>query len=292
MSAAGQVSAVTERHRGNDLVPYRAPRPVMDPEVSPVLAALAHAAVAGVNEAWENHGRRELVEEVKMGADGTATYRIDAIVEDRIAQAATDHHVNLLSEEIGFLDGGHAATLVVDPLDGSANAAAGVPLSCFSAALFVDGEPREALNVWLENGHSVWARADTPVPYRTSGTSSLTSAAVGLLRPKVHSGGDSTAAWLRVSAVTSRVRILSSSCLEAMLVAEGSIDAFADPGSQTHRLMDLAAALLFVPAAGGAVIDAFGQQIEFDTDLTRRWSGVIAATPELAEEMAQVIVGE
>ncbi len=274
------------------LVPFRAPEPRLDTGMAPVLAAMVRAAVAGANRAWATHGRAQLAETVRTGADGTPTYRIDDIVEQAIVQAAAPFDVNVLSEELGFLDEGHAATVVVDPLDGSANAAAGVPLSCFSAAIFVDGSPVEALSLWLENGHSVWAKAGHAVSYRTSGATSLASAAVGLLRPKKHDGGDSTAAWLRISAVAARVRILSSSCLEAMLVAEGSIDVFADPGSETHRLMDLAAAMLIVPQAGGAVVDAGGRPLEFDPDLTRRWSGVVAATPALAEETCGLITGE
>lgn len=284
--------AAAERARGNDPVPYRAADPGLGPGVSRLLAETSRAAVAGVNRAWDTYGRRELVEAVRTGADGTATYRIDDIVEEAVAEAAARFSVNLLSEELGYLDGGHAGTLVIDPLDGSANAASGVPLSCFSAAVFVDGTPVEALSLWLENGHSVWAAAGEPAGYRTSGTDSLAASAVGLLRPKRHPGGDSAAAWWRVSEASSRVRILSSSCLEAMLVAEGSTDAFLDPGSQTHRLMDLAAAMLTVPAAGGAVRDAFGQELEFDTDLTRRWSGIVAATPALAEEIAHVVAEE
>jgi myo-inositol-1(or 4)-monophosphatase len=42
-------------------------------------------------------------------------------------------------------------------------------------------------------------------------------------------------------------------------------------------------------AAGGAVRDVFGRPLELDTDLTRRWSGVVAATPELADELAATL---
>jgi myo-inositol-1(or 4)-monophosphatase len=62
-------------------------------------------------------------------------------------------------------------------------------------------------------------------------------------------------------------------------------------GGDRHRIVDLAAAMILVPAAGGAVIDALGRPIEVDTDLSRRWSGVVAASPALAEELAAVIRG-
>lgn len=272
-------------------VPFPVPPPRLPKGVSPVLAETARAAAGALGSAWAELDRDSLVEEVRIGADGTGTYRIDERIEEAIVAAAQRHDVNVLSEEIGFLDGGHAATLVIDPLDGSANAAAGVPLSCFSAAVFVDGQPVEALSVWLENGWAQWARAGEAVPFAVSGRRELAGSAVDMLRPKLHVGGDSTEAWVRVARASGRVRILSSTCLEAMLVAAGSIDAFCDPGSQTHRLCDLAAAMLLVPAAGGAVIDAFGQPLEFDADLTRRWSGVIAASAELAEAIAAQIRG-
>ena len=270
-------------------VPFRAPEPRLPDGVSAVLDQTCRAAVGGVNAAWNRWDRAGLVEEVRLGADGTPTYRIDEIVETAILEAAESHGVNVLSEEAGFLDNGSAVTLAVDPLDGSANAAAGVPLSCFSAALFIDSEPVEALSCWLENGHTVWARAGTPVGFTTSGARRLQGAAVDMLRPKRHAGGDSTAAFVRVAQSAGRIRVLSTTCLEAMLVAQGSVDAFADPGSNTHRVVDLAAAMLLVPAAGGAVLDAFGQRVEFDVDLGRRWSGVVAATEDLAAELAEVI---
>lgn len=272
-------------------IPWRAPAPRLNPHTSPVLADLANAAASAITEAWSNYDREKLNEEVAIGADGTPSFFIDQLVEDRIIGALKPHSVNLLSEEVGFLDGGYAETVIIDPVDGSANAVAGVPLTCFSAALVRDDEVVEALNVWLEYGHAVWARKGEAVSYRTSGQRTVEGAAVDMLRPKRHAGGDSTAAWVRVSDASSRIRVLSSSCLEAMLVAEGAIDAFCDPGSGTHRIMDLAAALLFVPAAGGAVLDVVGQEFTFEPDLTKRWSGVVAATPELAEELANIVRG-
>ncbi len=202
---------------------------------------------------------------------------------------ASRHGVNLLSEEVGFLDHGSARTVVVDPLDGSANAAAGVPLSCFSAALVEDDRPVSALTCWLETGATISATRGRPTPLATSGRRRLDGAAVSLLRPKRGERGSCARAWWAIADRAARVRILSTSCLEAMLVAQGSIDAFADPGSDTHRIVDLAAAMVLVEEAGGVVLDAYGRDLTFDPDLTRRWSGVVAATRELGEQIAEAI---
>lgn len=271
------------------LSPYGAPEPRIAADADPVLADMCRAASAAAGRAWTTYGREDLLELVADGADGTPSYRIDVLLEEPIIEVAHRHGVNLLSEEVGFLDLGSARTVVVDPLDGSANAAAGVPLSCFSAALVVDGRAESALTCWLENGATASATRGRPQPRRTTGRTHLDGAAVSLLRPKWGERGSSARAWWAVWQRAARVRILSTSCLEAMLVAQGAIDAFADPGSDTHRIVDLAAAMVLVEEAGGVVLDVFGRPLEFATDLTRRWSGVVAASAELGEELADTI---
>ncbi|WP_024805966.1 inositol monophosphatase family protein [Nocardia sp. BMG51109] len=253
----------------------------------PALAAVARAAAAAFHDARARYARAELAEKVAMGADGTPTTRLDLLVDSAVADAAAAARVNLITEEIGVVDNGSAVTLVVDPVDGTANAVAEVPFSAFAGVVAIDGKATESLTTWLDTGRSWHAETGEPVPWRTTGRRRLDGAAVSLLRPH----RENEEAWLRVVRRASRVRILSSSCLEAALVAQGSTDAFADAGSDTHRIMDIAAAAVLVPAAGGAVIDAFGRPVEIDPDLSRRWSGVVAATPELADELAAEIRG-
>ncbi|MGX7827526.1 inositol monophosphatase family protein [Actinokineospora sp. 24-640] len=269
------------------LIAWPVPAPGLPADVHPALADAARSASRAYGMARRSFGRVALAEEVDMGADGTPTMRVDAVVEEAVVESAQRNGVNLLSEEVGFLDHGSALTLVVDPVDGSWNAASGVPLSCFAGTLVRDSAPVEALTSWLDTGRVWWAKVGRPTPYRTSGRTSLAGATVNLLRPK----RNSREAWLRVADRVDRLRVLGTTCLEAALVAEGSVDAFADPGSDTLRLVDLAAALVTVPAAGGAVIDARGRALEFDPDLSRRWSGVVAATPALADELAAAVVG-
>jgi myo-inositol-1(or 4)-monophosphatase len=263
--------------------------PVPEPEVPagthPVLADAVRAAAAAFGAARRQYDRAALAEKVQMGADGTPTMRLDILVDTAVAEVIDKHGVNLLSEEIGVIDHGSAVTLVVDPVDGTANAVAGVPLSAFAGVVAVDGVATEALTCWFDTGRCWHAVAGRPTAYRTTGRTTLDGAAVSLLRPH----GEDDDAWWRVAKRAARVRILSTSCLEAALVAEGSTDAFADAGSDTHRIMDLAAAMVMVPAAGGAVLDVQGRPLEIDPDLTRRWSGVVAATRELAEELVSTL---
>lgn len=261
--------------------------------MSPLHPALEAAGSAALEAFWRargEHDRAALEEKVAVGADGTPTMRIDLLVEAAIEKAVAACKVNVLSEESGFTDVGSAVTLVVDPLDGSANAAAGVPIAGFAGAIAVDGVFTEALTIWLQTGWRWAARVDDVARPATTKRRHLDGAAVSLLRPQPHHP-TAASAWWRVAQRAARIRILSCSTIEAVLVADGATDAFADAGSDTHRLVDLAPALVHLPAVGGAVIDAFGRTVEFDIDLTRRWSGIVAATPQLAEELAAAIAG-
>jgi myo-inositol-1(or 4)-monophosphatase len=253
--------------------------------VHPVLEAATRAALETYRRVIASHDRGALGTHIAEGADDTPSLLIDIVVESAILSAVEGLGVNVLSEEAGWIDGGHALTLVVDPVDGSGNAAAGVPFASCSAALALDGRFVEALTVWLHTGEQYWSSADGEVRTTTSGRRSVDGAFLSMLRPHQRNRD----AWWRVAERASRVRVLGSSTLEAALVARGALDGFVDAGSDTHRLVDLAAALVEVPAAGGVVVDAFGRSIEFDIDLTRRWSGIVAATPELAEGLCELV---
>jgi myo-inositol-1(or 4)-monophosphatase len=269
------------------MINWPVPDPVLPEMVDPVLAEAARAATTAFRSARERFDREELAERTQMAAAGGAGTRLDFLVDTAIAEVVSRHRVNLLSEELGVIDHGSAFTLVVDPVDGTGNAVAGVPFCAFAAAVCRDGVLTESLTCWLDTGRCWHAIAGEPVRFRTTGRTALDGAAVSLLRPQ----RADTEAWWRIASRAERVRILSSSCLEAALVAEGSTDAFADVAGDRHRIVDLAPALVLVTAAGGAVIDALGRPIEMDMDLSRRWSGVVAASPALAEELAAVIRG-
>lgn len=261
--------------------------PALDPRLHPALRRAAAAADEAYRTATATMTRAQRERVVGDGADGTPTMAIDVLVEEAVLDAVADLGVNVLSEETGLIDRASAYTLVLDPLDGSANAAAGVGVCAVSAALAVDGTFTQAVTHWVGTTHTWSAVRGEPADLRTTGRRALAGADVSLLRPRPQT----TAAWWAVARHASRVRVLGSSCLDAAFVATGAVDVFADPGGDVHRLVDLAAAVVLVEAAGGCVADVHGRPVVLDTDLTRRWSGIVAATPDLAEETIDAIRG-
>ena len=104
-----------------------------------------------------------------------------------------------------------------------------------------------------------------------------------MIRPK----GDGHK-FLKVAEASHKIRVLGSSAIEGALVAEGSLDAAIDPDSNTHRIVDLAAAKVFLDVAGGVLVDLNGKPFEYTTDITQRWSGVCAANEALAEKIIEL----
>jgi myo-inositol-1(or 4)-monophosphatase len=139
----------------------------------------------------------------------------------------------------------------------------------------------EGLAVWLDGDRYWWSTSDSPIRNTTTRRTSLDGAAVSMLRPRT----ETFEAWTRVARRIDRVRVLGSSVLEGCLVADGAIDAFCDPGGDIHRIVDLAALDIIIRAAGGVVVDLHGRELTYTPDLSLRWSGIVAATPQLADEL-------
>ena len=255
------------------------------PDIHPVLREAAVAAATAFDQAMATMTRTERSTLVGLGGDGTPTYLLDEIVEAPVLEVFERHGVNVLSEEVGWIDRGSAVTVVVDPVDGTANAAAGVPLSAFAAALAIDDRLVEGYATWLGTDRSWWAHVDHPGPVTVTGRCELVGASVSMLRPRP----ETLASWVRVASRADRIRVLGSSVIEGCLVADGAIDAFCDPGGEVHRVVDLAATTVIVEAAGGVVWDLYGRPLTLEPDLSKRWSGIAAASPRLAEELIDVI---
>jgi len=239
------------------------------------------------HQSIETMSRAERSAIVGLGGDGTPTHRMDVIVEAPVLDVLERARVNVLSEEVGWIDRRSPYTVVIDPLDGTANAVAGVPLSSFSAAVVRDGTVLEAVCHWFEGGRTWRASADSTSRVTVSHRRALEGASVSMLRPRP----ETATAWNAVASAAGRVRVLGSSVLEACLVVDGAVDAFCDPGGEVHRIVDLAAVDLIIRQAGGCMADVHGRPLNYDSDLRQRWSGIVAATPQLASEIVAAVRG-
>jgi fructose-1,6-bisphosphatase/inositol monophosphatase family enzyme len=263
--------------------------------------------------------RKSLAQVVGMGADGAETSGIDQIAED-VAIGFFDQlesKVNILSEEAGFLDRGSSVTVIVDPIDATANATAaaeltltdlpanmhelapasvphsgqfGFPFYAFSVGAMQDGQlmagcvrnlPTGDLFTAVRGGGSRM----NGVPIRCEPIRELGRAWVALVRPADEEGLRRATALMLNSA---RFRATGCTALDLCLIASGVLHGFANPNTHWppgfgEKVVDYAGALLVLEEAGGVASDQYGEPLPLTFDLLARVMPFAAGTPELLE---------
>jgi len=216
-------------------------------------------------------------EEICMGADGTPTTQIDKIAENVVLGyiEANGIDLNILSEEIGFVDNGADDTLVLDPIDGTTNSIIGIPLYTISMAIgksslkdvhtafvknLVTGDTYTALK-----GKGAFMNGKQIRVKKGSDPKDL------LMMIYMGNGAHPDAFALAKKVKTSRA--LGCASLEMLLVAEGMADGFlmnAENDRRSIRVIDIAASYLILKEAGGEVFALDGNPLDMKFDLDVR----------------------
>jgi myo-inositol-1(or 4)-monophosphatase len=232
--------------------------------------ALLDDAAAAVRRALDAHD--------DWGPSGTRVgqYRSDLAADAAALAVLRGAGVAVLSEESGWTPGhGRDAdvTVVLDPLDGSTNAAHGIPWFATSlCAVDADG-PLAAVVVHLTSGVTYRAGRGSGAtcngaPVSPSTVTELADAVVGLSGlPPRHLG------WRQY-------RALGASALDLCLVGAGGLDGYLDCSPPAHGPWDYLGGLLVCREAGASVADGLGGELVALRHDARR-TPVAAATPEL-----------
>ena len=188
-----------------------------------------------------------------------------------------DAGFGVLSEESGLHHGDRDVIVVVDPVDGSTNAARGIPFSaCSMCAVDRDG-PWVSTVVDLVRGVTYRAvrgggATRDGVPIRVAMPVGLGDAVVGVN------------GWSSIPPPCAQIRSLGSAALELALVADGSLDAFVNLDLDGHGAWDYLGAMLIVEEAGGSVGEMTGRELVTLGHADRR-EIVAASSPELRGEI-------
>jgi 3'(2'), 5'-bisphosphate nucleotidase len=225
--------------------------------------------------------RVELAVALTRGSSGTAA---DEAAHVAAAKVLAHLGVPLLSEErrdVAVADG--EPWIVLDPLDGTGNFAAGLPPWAFSAALVLDGRPVAGLVTDLSSGRR-WAgalgwgarRDGVPVSPRPGRT---------VIVPSAPSGGT-----VAVPATARRVRVTGSTAIDLCLVADGAAGAWHDVDRSGTHVHDVAGGLAVLLAAGGAVLTPDGGPLVLRPDTEERIR-LVAASSEAAARALLAAIG-
>ena len=186
----------------------------------------------------------------------------------------------VLSEESGLRGEDRPLLVVVDPLDGSTNAAHGIPWFATSLCALDDEGPLAALVVNLVSGDRFEARRGEgatrngsvmkPSPCDTVG-----DAVIGLsgFPPR----------WLGWR----QYRALGAVALDLCAVASGVLDGYIDCSRNAHGVWDFLAGMLICQEAGAHVVDAFSRELVLRVATEKR-TPVAAGTAALLAELVAV----
>ena len=219
-------------------------------------------------------------------------YDFDVAADEAAREVLYEAGFGVYSEESGSHGPDRELVAVLDPVDGSTNAARGLPWYSTSfcavdsdglaAALVLNLVNHKAYRAVRGRGATINGRLLSPSSEeghrRGSGPTSqqsLGAATVGLTHlPPRHLG------W-------KQYRVLGSIALDLCAVAEGVLDAYIDCTPEGHATWDYLGAALVCAEAGAAMGEAWGRPL-LPSDLSETRSPVVAATsPLLAEVLAQ-----
>ncbi|WP_461862772.1 bifunctional fructose-bisphosphatase/inositol-phosphate phosphatase [Thermococcus sp.] len=201
---------------------------------------------------------------VGRNVSGDVTKFVDKVAEDIILGYLSPLNVNIVSEEVGNIDRGSEYTAIIDPIDGSYNFAAGIPVFAFSFAVFKQKKPLYAMiyefvakNVYegipgegaYMNGHLI--RVRKPVRGKEALSFYTRGRGYGLIRK------------------VKRVRVLGAVAVELAYLAKGALDGVLDIRNYV-RPTDIAAGVIIAREAGAIVADGEGNELKLDFDATKK----------------------
>jgi len=256
----------TSHHYGGPAVTDPA---LSDAELTALLDATAAAVVDALGDVtdWGLAGTRPGQHHSDIAADAAAL------------AVLSPAGVGVLSEESGLHDREREIVVVLDPLDGSTNAAHGIPWYAVSLCAVDAVGARAALVVNIATGERYQATRGggatrNGVSISPSTATRLGSSVVGLSGYPPRRLG-----W-------KQYRALGAVALDLCAVASGRLDAYIDCSRNAHGPWDYLGGMLVCLEAGAVVIDAFDRDLVVLEHDARRTPVAAASQVLLGESIA------
>lgn len=237
------------------------------------LSGIADAVQAAIEKIPGSGCRGETV---CMGADGTPTSQIDKVAENAALMhiQANAIPLNVLSEEIGYVDNGAEETLVIDPIDGTSNAIAGIPYYTISLAVGTSALSDIRLG-YLRNPVTgdVYTAERGKGAFKNGCRIRVRQAEIDDLFIMIYMGNGAHPDAFQVAKRVKSSRSLGCASLEMAIVAEGEADGFlmkSERYTRAIRIVDIAASTIILREAGGEVYDLEGNVLDMPFDIEHR----------------------
>jgi 3'(2'), 5'-bisphosphate nucleotidase len=211
--------------------------------------------------------------------DGSPATAADEAAHAAAAEVLAPLGIPVLSEErrdVAVAD--DEPWIVLDPLDGTGNFAAGLPPWAFSAGLVAGGRPVAGLVADLSSGRRWQGAADAGAA--RDGVPVFPRPGATVIVPSAPAGGT-----VVVPDPARRVRVTGCTAIDLCLVADGAAAAWHDVDRGGTHVYDVAGGLAVLLAAGGAVLAPDGAPLVLRPDTGERIRLVAASSDAAAREL-------
>jgi|TARA_B100000959_G_C14945069_1_gene609500 myo-inositol-1(or 4)-monophosphatase len=240
--------------------------------------------MAGTEEAGGDFGR---------GAGGDISRNIDVTAENIVINYLKEKKFDcvVLGEECGRveLSSNPKGFIIMDAIDGSANAVRGLPFFCCSLAFATDDKLSsitDAAITNLSNGEIFWA---------SKGKGAfLNEKQISVQNKKplykivgINTSGASSELLKKLEPIFqnhNHTRHFGANALEMAMFAQGLMDIFIDLRGKI-RIQDMAAGYLLVKESGGLMLNENLEQLDSDLSYETRLSFVAAANKEILDDV-------
>ncbi len=232
-----------------------------------------HEAASAVGRALED------LEDWGPSGHRRGQYNSDLVADTVAVSVLSDAGFGVLSEESGIHGPDRDIVVVLDPVDGSTNAARGIPWYATSLCALDAAGPlasvvvNQASGVRFEAARGKGARCDGE-PIGPTTCTALDEAIVGFSGYPTRYLG-----W-------SQFRILGAAALDLCAVAEGVLDGYAVVGGSRLGSWDYLGGMLVCTESGAAIGESAGREL-ITVDHDARRAPVAASTPELLAALVE-----
>ena len=215
-----------------------------------------------------------------VGAAGDKTFPIDKIAEDIIISELESSRLplSLISEEYGLKEiNGGGRRVLIDPIDGSKNAIAGIPFYCTSLAI-AEGDTIGSISIAyvvnLINGDEFLAEKGKGAFLNNERISTQEDDEFSLIAYEAQVPGRDIPRIIPLLSRAHKTRCLGATALDLAYLSRGAVSVFVN--SSLSRSFDFAGGWLLIKEAGGVFTNTKGGSLE-GIDL-----GLEKSTPLLA----------
>lgn len=232
-----------------------------------------------------------------IGAGGDISRNIDIVAEKTVLDYLKEVNFEcvVLGEECGRveLSKNPKGFVIMDAIDGSANAVRGVPFFCSSIAFATDNRlstVTDGVVTNLSNGEMYWASKGNGAFFNER---KIKVHAVDPIYKIVgiNTSGASRDLMRRLAPIFEQhnhIRHFGANALEMALFARGLMDIFVDLRNKI-RIQDIAAGYIIVKEAGGLLLDSKLMPLDSDLSYETRISFVAAANKKILDEIFSLI---